>query len=185
MRRRPLPALLVLDQQPLEGVGEAVAQALALLEHPLVVAALEQVAGVELDRGLEAVLGERPLEVGHVEPVGRVLAPAQAARGHLEVALGVGQRVAQRVQHLAQVRARLRLARVRPQQEREPLPGVRLAAVHEQVGEQRDGAGGLERHRRPFAAAQLRCPEKTDVERRRGGGLARRTGARPLAFHPP
>ena len=68
--------------EPVQRVEVALAQALALLEQPLVVGALEQVAGVGVDRlaqGVEVVVArprQRVLEHGDVEPQRRVRASA-------------------------------------------------------------------------------------------------------------
>ena len=176
-RRRPVLALLQLFLEPLEGIEVEAAQPLALLEHPLVVAALDQVAGIGLDRRLQAGVGDRLLEVREVELEGRVGAPAQRARGDLEEALGVRELAAEGVEDLAQVRARLRLRRVRPQHERQPLPGLCHAAMHEQMAEQRLGPSRLERHR-DSADAQVHVAEKADVKRRHPPIVSGRTAAR-------
>ena len=144
-RRRPVLALLELPLKALERVEVAIAQPLALVEGPVLVVALQEVAGVRVDRRPQATAGERPLEVLEVEPVGRVRPPAQRAGGHLDETLGVGQPAPERVEHVAEVGARLPLGRIGPQQEREPLAGLRHAAMHEQVPEQRHGPRGLER----------------------------------------
>ena len=64
-------------------------------------------------------------------------APAGGARVGDEEALRIGQRVAQLVEDLPEVVARLRLARVRPEDEGQVLAQLRRVAVQEQVGEQR------------------------------------------------
>src|SRR3712207_7827936 len=72
-----------------------------------------------------------------VEAEGRGGAPADSARVGLEVAVGVRQGVAQLMQHLAQVGARLGFARVRPEQKREVLAqdrkSTRLNSSHANI----------------------------------------------------
>ena len=71
---------------------------------------------------------ERVLERRDVELQRRVRAPAQRAGRHLEVAVGVGERVPERVEDVPQVRPRLRLGRVGPEQERELRARLRRLA---------------------------------------------------------
>ena len=52
-------------------------------------------------------------------------------------AIGVGQRVAQDVQGLAQIRTSLWFTRVGPEQEREALTGMGGMAIDDQVGKKR------------------------------------------------
>jgi len=65
----------------------------------------------------------------------RARAPAQRPRADLEEAIGVRQRAAQVVQDVPQVRPRLGLGRVRPEQEREALPRLRRVAIQDEVRE--------------------------------------------------
>jgi len=144
-----------------------IAQPLTLREHPLVVAAVQEVAAVGLDRAARIVGGERALERVEVEVAGRVGAPGQRLGVAVEEA--VGQRAAQGVQRLAQVGARLRLARVRPQQAGDAPTRLRDASMHQQVREQRDGAGGLRRRQLRRAEAELDAAEEPDVQAGRHG----------------
>jgi hypothetical protein len=127
--------------EPGQRVDVAIVQPRALGEHPLVVRALEKVAGIRVGGFLERVALERVLERRHVQPRRRVRTPLQRARRHLEVAVGVRERVPQGVQDVAQVRAGLRLARIRPEHERQVLALDRRSAMQQEVGEQRLGAG--------------------------------------------
>jgi hypothetical protein len=68
------------------------------------------------------------------------------------------------MEHVAEIGARLLLARVGPEQIREPLPGLRRLAVEEQVGEQRLSTRGLERHRSALTA-KLEFAKEADAER--------------------
>jgi hypothetical protein len=170
----PAPRLQQLDQ-PLERLEVAAAQPFALLQQPLVIAALEQVAAVQLDGRPEggALLvarlplgpGDRLLEGGHVQPPGRILSPAERPRGHLQVPVGVGQGAAQDVQQVAQVGPGLGLAGVGPEQERQALAGLGRLAVEQQVGEQRLGPGRPQRRQRGLAVAQVELAEEPDAER--------------------
>jgi hypothetical protein len=161
-------------RQARERVEVTITQALALGQQPVVVAAGQQIARVRVDRGAQPgdwVLlgpGERLVERGHVQPERRVRAPPQRPRAHVEVAIGVRQRMAQPVQHVAQVRAGLRLGGVRPQQESEALARLGRVAVQQQVGEERLGARGLERRHWAVAEAQLQLAQQTDRECRAG-----------------
>ena len=135
-RRGRIAALVRLAHEPLERVAVQVAQPLALLEQPVVVAALEQVARVGLDGRLQPALRERLLEVGDVEPQRRLVPPPEHARPDVDEPVRVGERAPQVVQDVAQVRPRLRLGGVGPEQEREPLAWLRRAPVQQQVREQ-------------------------------------------------
>jgi hypothetical protein len=160
-------------RETLERVEVAFTEALALLQQPLVIGARQQVAGVGLD-GLpqprhRIALGQRVriVQRGDVEPVRRVGAPAQRARADLEEAVCVGKRPPELVQHVAQVRPGLRLGRVGPQEERQPLARLRGVAMQEQVAEQRLGPRRLQRGERPIAETQFQLAEEADLERRR------------------
>ena len=85
-----------------------------LLEQPLVVVALEQLAPVRLDRVLEPTLLDGLLESRDVQPHGCIRAQLQRARAGVDEPIRVGQRAAEVVQYVAQVRPRLRLGGVRP-----------------------------------------------------------------------
>jgi hypothetical protein len=168
------PSLQQLDQ-PLERLEVAAAQPFALLQQPLVVAALEQVAAVQLHGSPEARRllvarfplgpGDRLLEGGHVQPPVGVLPPAERPRGHLQVPVGVGQGVPQDVQQVAEVGAGLGLAGVGPEQEGQALAGLGRLAVEQQVGEQRLGSGRPQRRQRGLAVAQVDLAEEPDAER--------------------
>ena len=149
--------------QPLQGLQVAPAQPLPLLQQPLVVAALEQVAPVQLDRlaqGGELLAGlpgpgRRRLEGGHVQPEGGVVPPPERPLGHLQEPVGVGQGAPQVVQQVAQVGPRLGLAGVGPEQEGQALARLGRLPVEQQVGEQRLGPGRAQRRHRGPAVAQV------------------------------
>jgi hypothetical protein len=73
-----------------------------------------------------------------------VWTPAQRAGVGLQEAIRVRQSVAQLMQQLAQVGARLSLTGVRPEQKREVLAQLWGIAVQNQVGEQRMQARGVD-----------------------------------------
>jgi hypothetical protein len=131
---------------------------LALLPHPRVIAALEEIARVDRDRRFGVAECQRTLERCDVEL--HRSAPAQRPGGHLEAAVRLRQRVPQGMQDVAQVRARLRLARVRPQEARDPRPRLRRVPVQQQIGEQRLGARRLQRRQRRVAEPQTQLSEQ-------------------------
>jgi hypothetical protein len=168
-RLRVVAALLEQRGEALERVQVQRAYALALRDQPLVVGTLDEVARVGVDRGGEPLgvvvrAREGSLELGDVEPVRGVGPPLERARRDVEEAIGVGQRAPQVVQDLAQVRPRLGLGGVGPEQEGEALARLRRVAVDEQVGEQRFRPRRLERGERDVAAAEAHLPEQTDVQ---------------------
>jgi hypothetical protein len=131
--------------QTLKGLQIALAEPLALVKEPLIVAAFEKVSRVELDgfpqRG-EAAVGvfplcprERLLESGDVEPEGCVGPPPERPRRHVEEPVRVRKGAPEVVEHVAEVRSRLWLGRVGPEEERETLPGLRSLPVEEEVSE--------------------------------------------------
>ena len=101
------------------------------------------------------------LERRDVEPVG---APDRQrnVRGVISRSVGVGQATAQGVQHMAQVRPRLRFRRVRPEQERQALARHCGGGVQQQVGEQRLRARGVERRQQLAVDTQLEPAQEPD-----------------------
>ena len=67
----------------------------------------------------------------------RITAPAGGAGVSEEEALGLGERMAQLVEDLPEVVARLGFARIRPEGERQMLPQLRRVTVQEQIAEER------------------------------------------------
>jgi hypothetical protein len=168
--------------QPLQGGQPAPPQPVALLQQPLVVPALQQVAPVQLGRlteggqllgGLRGPLGPggRRFEGGHVDPAGGAVAPAQAPGGHLEEPVGVGQGPAQDVEQVAQVGPGLGLAGVGPEQEGQALAGLGRLPVEHQEGEQRLGPGRAERRHRDPVVAQVELAEEPDPQVRGAHGF--------------
>jgi hypothetical protein len=179
LRVRDRPGLVAAGSeqrgQTLERLEEGPPEPVPLVDQPLVVGALEQVPPVQLDRHPQGVDGAvvglalRPrgglLEGGDVQPAGRVRPPPQRPLGHLQEPVRVGQRAPELVEHVAQVRAGLRLGRVGPQQERQPLPRLRRVPVEHQVGEQRPGPRRLQRWQRRRTVSQVGLAEKPDAQR--------------------
>jgi hypothetical protein len=162
--------------QPLQGLQPAPAELVAFGQEPLVLAAFQQVAPVELDRlaeGGDAAVGravgpgQGGLEGVDVQPGRPVRPPLQRPRGHLEEPVEVGQGLAEVVQHVAQVGPGLRLAGVGPEQEGQALPGLGRLPVQQQVGEQRLRPRRLERRQRESVQAQVQLAEEPDAECRR------------------
>jgi hypothetical protein len=133
---RPAPVVFLLAGEPLERVGVKPGEPTTFVCQPLVVAALQQLADVQLDRFFELPGGHRPLELLDVQPQRRIRAPPQCPRPDLDQVVRVRQGTAQVVQNLAQVRVRLALGRVGPEQKRQALTRLRSVTVEQQVGEQ-------------------------------------------------
>ena len=66
---------------------------------------------------------------------------------------------------MAEVRPRLRLGRVGPEEERETLSRLGRVPVEQEVGEERLGARGLERRQAGSVVAQVELAEEPDAER--------------------
>ena len=160
----PAVVLLVLAGEPLQRVGVQPGEPFALGGQPVVVTALQQVAGVEPDRFGRPPVGHGPLEPLDIQPQRRVRPPAQRPRPDLDQPVRVRQRAAQRVQDLAQVRLRLALARPGPEQERQALPRLRRVPVEQQVGEQGFGPGRVERRERLVVEPQIHGAEQADTQ---------------------
>ena len=155
----------------LERCDVPLTQPLALAEEPFVVAGREQVVRVELD-GIaqpgDALRRARcpfhrdkqGLEGGDIEPAGRLYPPLQGTRLHVEEPISLRQGMAEGMQHVPQVRARLGLGRVRPEQKGEMLAWLRRITVEQEVGKQRLGARGLERGQGGLAVAQVERAEQ-------------------------
>jgi len=159
--------LFELGAEALEHLELGRAQAVALLEQPLVVGALEEVAAVRVGGLAQRSASDGVLVGREVEAERGVGSPAQRAGGDVEVAVGLGQRAPERVEHVAQVRAGLALRGVGPEQEGEPLPRLRRVAVDEQVREERLGARGLEGRQWRVPEPQVERAEQADGERGR------------------
>jgi len=65
---------------------------------------------------------------------------------------------------MAEIRPRLLLGGVGPEEERETLPWLRRFPMEEKIGEQRRGASGLEWRKKSLTIAQLELSEETDVQ---------------------
>jgi hypothetical protein len=164
-----------LCHQALRGLDEAPAEVLPLGEEPLVLTAFQQISPVQPDglpqRGHAAVgvdvgAAEGVLEGGHVQPERPLRAPVQRPRGHLEEPVDLGKGPAEVVQDMAKIRARLRLGRVGPQQERQAPAGLRRIPVEQQVGEQRLRPRRLQRRQRRRVQAQVPLPQEPDAQER-------------------
>ena len=160
----PALVLLVPAGEPLQRVGVQPGEPLPVPGQPFVIAALEQLTAVDLDRLLEPVLRQCPLELLDVQPQRDVRAPVERARPDLDQAIRVRQRAAQGVQHLAQVGLRLALGRTGPQQERQALPRLRRVPVQQQVGEQRFGPGRVQRRKRLVIELEVHGAEQPGAE---------------------
>jgi hypothetical protein len=181
-----LVTLLQQEGQPLQRVQEEVPQPVALLEQPVVVAAAQKVAAVAVHGLLQRVPRQRVLELGDVQPERRHGPPLQRARRHVEEPVGLRQRPPQVVEHVAQVRPRLTLGRVGPQQEREMLPRLRRVAVEQQVREQRLRPRGLERRQHGVPEPEVQLTEQPDAQDLGALGLrarGHRSGIRPPGVH--
>jgi hypothetical protein len=110
--------------------------------QPLVVAALEQVTGVEIGRGPRVPGVERRVEG---RDIGRRIVHGQGLRRRAQEAVRVRDRGPQRVQDVPQVGPGLPVGRVGPEQEGDPVPALRRARPQRQVGQQRLGAGRRQR----------------------------------------
>lgn len=139
-----LAALLVQRGQLLQCPTVSLGQPLPLGQQPVVVAARQQVAAVE-GHGLLQVgqrigrssgLGQRPLELGHVQGVGNVRAPLEGGLVNGEQVVQLRHGAAQAVPEAAEVGASLLLAGVGPEEEGQVLAGHRPVALQEQIGQQ-------------------------------------------------
>ena len=158
--------MFLLAREPLKRVGVKPREPLAFVRQPLVIAALQQLTGIQLDRFFEPPPRHRPLELLDVQPQRRIGAPPQRARPDFDQAVRVRQRAAEVVQDLAQVRVRLAFGRVGPQQERQALTRLRHVAVEQQVGQQRFGPGGVQRRELPLPELQIHGPEQPRAQNR-------------------
>ena len=163
--------------EPRERAPVVPPQPLTLALDPGVVAAGEQLPAVERHGPLQRrallrlspgrrCLGHRGLEGGDVEIEGRVTAPAGGPRVGEEEALRLGQRVAQLVENLPEVVARLCLARVRPEGEGQVLAKLRRVAVEEQVAEERVQPWRMDGGHRLVSVHEAESAEEADVQGR-------------------
>jgi hypothetical protein len=115
----------------------ALSQAITLGEQPLVVTPGKQIAAVRGGGLRQRTLIRGELELGHVQRERRIRPPLNRRGGQLEVAVRLGEPCPQVVCELAQVGPSLPIGRIRPQQERHALPGLRGVAVQQQKSQQR------------------------------------------------
>ena len=87
---RPALVVFLLAGEPLERVGLEPREPFAFVRQPLVIAALQQLTGVQLDRFFELPPGHRPLELLDVQPQRRIRAPPQRARSDFDQASASG-----------------------------------------------------------------------------------------------
>lgn len=88
------PPLLELLDEPLERFAVELCEPFTLLEQPLVVVALQQLAPVRLDCVLEPALRDRLLEGGDIQPQPCIRAQLQRARPGVDEPIRLGQRPA-------------------------------------------------------------------------------------------
>jgi len=158
--RGPPPIVPMPAREPLERLQVELREPAAFVHQPLVVAALQQLTAVRLDRLVEPSLGQRPLELLDVEPQRRVRAPLKRPRPDVDQAVRVRQRAAQVVQDFAQVRVRLALRRVGPQQERQALTRLRRVTVKQEIREQGFGTGRVQRRKLVLSDPEVHDPEQ-------------------------
>src|SRR6266851_524316 len=167
--------------QLLERFELALSQPLALVEQPLVVAPLEEVAGIGFDgisqsRESVASVGgvspcERVVEGSDVEPERRVRPPLQSPLSHFQVAVSPRQRPPEVVKHVTKVRLCLRLGRIGPEEKGQTLSRLSGLAVEEVIREQRLCAGRIEPRQGRLAELKSELAEEPDREQSR---IARR-----------
>jgi hypothetical protein len=141
--------------EPSERLHKPKPKTVALVQQPVVVGPLEQVASICLDRIAErgqrflvlVLLGPsyRVLEGGHVQPERRVAPPLKRARRDMEEPVRIRQGSAEKMEHVPEVGPGLRFGRVGPQEKRQVLSRLRRVTMQEQVGEKRLGASRAER----------------------------------------
>ena len=143
---RVVAARLGRGDAPLQQLRAEGAQAVALGQQPLVVEAGQEIAAVERDRlrdGLGRLSFPRPTLVRDGVDGGRGVGPPgqrRPLRG--EARVGVGKGLAQGVQQVAQVGARLGIGRVGPEEVGQLRQRLRHARVQGQAGQE-----GLEARR--------------------------------------
>jgi hypothetical protein len=132
--------------EALEGLEITLSEPLALFEEPLIVRSLKEVSPIHLDtfaqRDEAAVsvlslrLGDRLLEDGNIEPEGRIRPPLECPRRYVEETIGIRKGAPDVMEQMAEIRPRLLLGRVGPEEERETLSWLRRLPMEEKIGEQ-------------------------------------------------
>jgi hypothetical protein len=105
------------------------------------------------------------VELGDVEPERRVRPPLNRPRLDVDESIGVGQCVPQVMEHVTQVRPRLRFARVRPESKREVLARLSGVAIQKQIRQKRLGTRGPQRRHGPVAESKIEAAEESDRKR--------------------
>lgn len=160
----------MLTRETLERVEMEPGEPLPFVQEPLVVAAFQELARIQLDRFLEPPRGQGPLQLLDVERSLRT--PLERPRP-----LGLWKRAAQGVEQLAQVGVGLAFGQVRPQKKCQTLTDLRGIAVQQQVGQQRFGADGIERRKGPVPKSKTHGAEQPGVQ----GSRVHQTSAPTMA----
>lgn len=140
--------------QALQGGNVCLAEGFPVGDDPIIVATGEEVARVELDEACqgaaggggiarEAYHGEGGFEFGHVEGERGGGTPLDGIGGGIQVGVGAGEGVAEEVEQVAQVGARLGFGGIRPEEVGEAGAGLGGVAVEEEVSEEGLEARGI------------------------------------------
>lgn len=159
----------------LESMEITPAKPVALGLDPLVVTSLEQIVAVERYRLLQSgSIGcvslicpiQRIFERAHIKPVRSVRAPLQRPFSNVEKRSQFRNGMQQSVEQVTKVRARLRLAGIRPEEKGEALARLRSVPVQKEVGQQRPRAGRFERRQGRTAKSKIELTKEPYVQGR-------------------
>src|SRR5690348_3312778 len=106
----------------------------------------------------------------HVEAERGIFAPAQGVDVAIEKTVGIGQRMAQVMERLAQVVACLHLSRIRPEQVGKMLAGLWGVAMQQQISEHRMQARATERRHRSILVDEVELTEESYLQDRQRHG---------------
>jgi hypothetical protein len=129
-------AVFHLLHQAVQCRDKQLAQALAFGHDPVPVAFRQQVSPVQFDGRLQRACLDSSLELDRVQGVGDVRLPQEHLALAAQTAVAVRQSLAQEMNQISQVGARLFFGRVGPQEEGEVLARLRCASMEDQVGQQ-------------------------------------------------
>lgn len=185
--------------QPLQHRPGRAAQTIPLRLHPVFVVARQQVPRVEGGRALRRpdrrgqvpLRGrllrsrERILQLHDVDPRRRVRCPEDRPPVRAHAAVGAGQRMAQVVEELTEIRERLCLGGVRPEEESDSTALLRGPPVQDQIGEERLQPGRVERND-PAPVGDADVAKQLDLQIGRHGGPPHGGGLKDTvsAVHP-
>jgi hypothetical protein len=154
-------------QPPLQRLDQALLEALTLRQDPVIVAAGQQVAAVQLDCLLQISGRVRPasrlLELDNIEGEGASGSPLKCLRIDVQELIDLRPGMLQLMQLSTQVGPRTLLGQIGPQAEREVTAQLRRIPLENQIGQERLKARGADSCQRLIAIDKAEFTQQLNV----------------------